>query len=499
MSVSVSTDSREERGSAEEPSWINPTAEAGGISQYIEAVRGAWWLIVLTVIGCVGANFLILSRSDTVYEASAYVLISPISDNDGTFAGLSLLRESNDPARNLETLARVITTPAVAEMVKDKVKVAGSARSLLDGVQAIPVAQSDLLEVRAKGSTARFAQRLADAFAESTIKYRTAQLHRQVDKLVAGLKPLARPKRVVPGQPQDDSQRLVADRLSKVEAMRVGPDPTVRLETAAERPHSPVSPKPVLSTAVALLAGLLIGVGGVFGLQLIDPRVRSERQLRELYRLPILARVPKLRRSFGAASGRVQDSYQSLRMGLMGIGSALGPGKSVLVTGPSRRDGKTATSVGLARALAESGQRTTLVEADARRPALGNWMGVTSTMGLLGVMRSPALMPTALVHPVHEPQNLNVLLAENSGDWLSDVLNPVTADRLLTDLEGVSDWVVIDSPPLGQFVDALPLAILAGQLLIAVRLGKSQLNELKRLTETLAQYGIRPTGFVVIG
>jgi capsular polysaccharide biosynthesis protein/Mrp family chromosome partitioning ATPase len=492
MSLSVSTDSREERGTAEGPSWINPTAEAGGIAQYLEALRGAWWLIIATVIGCVGANLVILAVSDKVYEASAYLVVSPVADRDGTLAGLSVLRETNDPARNLETLARVITTPAVAERVKAKVNVAETARSLRNSVQAVPVAQSDLVEVRAQGASPEFAQQLANAFADATIDYRTTQLHRQVATLVAGVRPLVGRGS---GNSQGASQQLLADRLAQLEALGAGPDPTVRLETRAELPRTPVAPKPLLSTLVALIAGLLIGVGGVFGLQLIDPRVRSERQLRELYRLPILARIPKLK---GGGFGRVQNSYQALRAGLMSAGGALGPGRTVLLTGPSGRDGKTTTAVGLARALAESGQRTALVEADTRRSSIGNVMGVSATTGLHAVMRSPALLPAALVQPEGEPSDLKVLLAEDSGDWLSDVLTPATADRLLTDLEAVSDWVVIDSPPLGQVVDALALAILAGQLLVVVRLGKSQLGELKRLAETLAQYNIRPTGFVVI-
>jgi Mrp family chromosome partitioning ATPase len=73
------------------------------------------------------------------------------------------------------------------------------------------------------------------------------------------------------------------------------------------------------------------------------------------------------------------------------------------------------------------------------------------------------------------------------------------ADRLLNELDAVSDWIVFDSAPLGQVLDALPLAILSSQVLLVVRLGKSQLSELKRLAETLDQHGIRPTGFVVIG
>jgi Mrp family chromosome partitioning ATPase len=504
--VIVGTDSREQRGIADEPGWINPTAETGGIARYWEAIRGSWWLIVLTVIGCVGASLFILSRSEKVYESSSYLVVSPVSDRDGFYNGLSILRESADPSRNLETLSRAITTSVVAQRVKAKVKVDGTARSLLDDIEAVPVAGSDLVEVRAKASSPSLARRLANAFAQATIEYRTARLRDEADKIIAGLRPLVRRSGPIPttGQltPREESLQVVAARLAQLRALRANPDPTVRLDTPAALQRTPISPKPLLSVIVSSIAGLLIGVGGVLGLQLVDPRVRSERQLRELYRLPILGRVPKLRRRLGVSSGAAAsatDCYQSLRVALTGAGRGLGGVRSVFLTGPSRRDGKTTTAVGLARALAQTGQQTTLVEADARNPSVGNALGVSSKAGLMGVASGSTPMSEALIHPARESPNLNVLLAEHRGEWLRDVLVPATADRLLAELNDVSDWIVFDSAPLGQVLDALPLAILSGQLLLVVRLGKSQLDELKRLAETLDQHGIRPTGFVVIG
>jgi Mrp family chromosome partitioning ATPase len=503
----VGTDLREQRGIADEPGWINPTAETGGIARYWEAIRGSWWLILATIIGCVGASLFILSRSEKVYESSSFLVVSPVADRDGSYNGLSILRESADPARNLETLSRAITTPVVAQKVKAQVKVDGTARSLLDAIEAVPVAGSDLVEIHTTASSPSLARRLANAFARATIEYRTARVHREADKIIAGLKPLVRRSGPIPTTrqltPQEESQQVVAQRLAQLQALRAGPDPTVRLDTLAELQRTPISPKPLLSIVVSSLAGLLIGVGGVFGLQLVDPRVRSERQLRELYRLPILGRVPRLRRRFGLSSraaASAVDSYQSLRVALMGAGRGLGGARSVFLTGPSRRDGKTTTAVGLARALAQTGQRTTLVEADARNPSVGNALGISSKVGLMGVTSASTPMSEALVHPAGEAtNNLNVLLAEHRGGWLRDVLVPATADRLLTELNDVSDWVVFDSAPLGQVPDALPLAILSSQVLLVVRLGKSQLSELKRLAETLDQHGLRPTGFVVIG
>ena len=48
-----------------------------------------------------------------------------------------------------------------------------------------------------------------------------------------------------------------------------------------------------LSIAAGLLAGLVLGIVAAFALQILDPRVRREDQLRRLYNLPILARIPR--------------------------------------------------------------------------------------------------------------------------------------------------------------------------------------------------------------
>jgi Mrp family chromosome partitioning ATPase len=363
------------------------------------------------------------------------------------------------------------------------------------------VAGSDLLGITATSSSPRVAHRLANAFANATIQQRTGQLHAQVERLITELTPLMRRQRGARADPVDPSQRMLPVRLQQLEALRVASDPTVRFEIPATRPRDPSSPKPALSTAVSLLAGLLTGLGVVFGMQLIDPRIRSERHLRELYRLPVLARVPEVRGLFGrtrrSAATEARNSYQALRVALIGGGAYSEPGRSIMLTGPSRRDGKTTTAIGLARALVQTGQRTTLVEADARSPSIGRAMGISSNTGLHDVMREVTPLSEALLHT--EIEALNVLLVEHPGAWLPDLLLPETANRLLSELQQTSEWIVIDCAPLGRVIDPLPLAILANQLLLVVRLGKSKVGDLRRLADVVDQYGIRATGFVLIG
>jgi Mrp family chromosome partitioning ATPase len=70
---------------------------------------------------------------------------------------------------------------------------------------------------------------------------------------------------------------------------------------------------------------------------------------------------------------------------------------------------------------------------------------------------------------------------------------------MLEEAMQLADYVIIDSPPLNEVVDALPLARAADEVLIVVRLGQSRLNKIAQLGELLAENGIRPSGFAVVG
>ena len=74
------------------------------------------------------------------------------------------------------------------------------------------------------------------------------------------------------------------------------------LETPATEPSGPTSPKVVLTLVGAALLGLVLGAGATFALRVLDPRLRREEQLGQIFRLPVLARIPARARS--AARGR---------------------------------------------------------------------------------------------------------------------------------------------------------------------------------------------------
>ena len=93
-------------------------------------------------------------------------------------------------------------------------------------------------------------------------------------------------------------------------------------------------------------------------------------------------------------------------------------------------------------------------------------------------------------------------MADYSGaasGWMADRLFLPSTHRIVAEAKKLADYVIIDSPPLSEVIDALPLAQRADEVLVVVRLGKTQLTKLAHLAELLSRHAIRPVGFAVVG
>src|SRR3954452_821543 len=488
-------------------SWLSPAVDEQGLARYATTLRERKWLILATVLVTTLAAVIYLATATKVYEAEADILITPVDSSDPVYSSLGLIHDSSDPTRDVETASRLITTNNVARRVKVTIHYGGPSSDLQAKVTVEPVAQSNIVSIIAEGDSPRDAQRLANAFATQAVADRTAKFHQALDRAITNLE--AQVPTSGPGSVATDSNSLPAQ-LNRMKSLKDQDDPTVRVETLADLPTDPSSPKPKLTIAAAIIAGLVLGIGGAFALQVLDPRLRREEQLRRLYGLPILARIPKDSRAHGAGalapemlSPSTIEAYRTLRATLAASRGRDVGATSILVTSPSPSEGKTTTGINLASSLALAGNRVVLIEADLRRPAVRDALGVEQPEKRTGSVLPEAVdLEDALFTTKAYGSYLQLLLADYSGaatGWMADRLFLPAASQLIDDAKELADYVIIDSPPLSEVIDALQLAQRADEALVVVRLGKTHLAKLANLSELLARHGVQPVGFAVVG
>jgi capsular exopolysaccharide synthesis family protein len=481
--------------------WLEPPAEEeAGLRRYVETIRERLWLVLLAIALTTAIAIAYVLFAQKTYEATANLLVTSVSTEDAAIRSLPLIFESSDPTRDVETGSQFVNNTDVASSVKNQLHLSDSPQDLLKKISVQPVAQSNIVSVTAKGDTPEEAQKLANTFATAAVADRTTQVHAAIDAQIPHL------EEQLQANPNPAVAATLGAELAQFQTLRNAQDPSFRVENLADQPQEPSSPRPVLSIVAGLLGGLILGVAAAFVAQALDPRVRRESQLRRQFRLPILARIPRESRRTKNALGPRQisaaaaEAYRILRATLDASGSNGSGGRVLMITGSSPSEGKSTTAVNLASSLALAGNKVILIEADLRRPALSVALDAKpSHGGVVGVLIENANLRDALTPIPGYGPNFQALLADYEGGWIAELFSIPAAGEMIDEARRLADYVVVDSPPLNEVVDALPLARKADDVVIVVRLGKSRLEKIAQLGELLAESGVTPAGFTVVG
>jgi succinoglycan biosynthesis transport protein ExoP len=470
--------------------------------RYLRAIREHWPYILGTVLLSLGAALVFLGAAHKRYDAEADVLVTPVPSQ--TFVGLPLFRES-DVSRSVVTAARIVTSPQVVDDVKNRLRLGSSRGDVLSHVGVTPQEQSSILTVTGKAASPGEAARIANAFANGLIDVRSAELQREVRAAVARI---SQQVKRLQAQGATTEAAALADQLSALQTLVGAKDPTLQVVSPAVPPEQAAWPRPVLSLAIALLAGLLLGLGIAIAIELVNPLVLAETDVVEPGGPPVLARLSRkdLNRIHAGHLPRSADDspssipYRALWANLAAKGESRRAPATVLVTGVDRKEGGAAVAVGLAASLALSGQHIVLVDADSRTSLVESLLRPASRRGgLRDVLVDDAAFEDALVPTARLGESLHVLPSGPRDEAALAAVSPERVDAFVAELERVADVVVVAGPPLLDAPDALALAEAVDAVVATVELGRTRRARLAALRRDLGQRAIAPAGYVVVG
>jgi capsular exopolysaccharide synthesis family protein len=159
------------------------------------------------------------------------------------------------------------------------------------------------------------------------------------------------------------------------------------------------------------------------------------------------------------------EAYRTLRTNLLFM-SVSGPVGKLLVTSPVAGEGKTTSAANLAVVLAQAGQRVLLVGSDLRRPSVHRHFGVSNRVGLSSVLSGQA----SLLEAVNDPgiRGLRVMSGGPVPPNPTELLGSLAMKDFLDQAAQVTDWVILDAPPVLGLADAAVLATLCDATLFVV-------------------------------
>ena len=189
--------------------------------------------------------------------------------------------------------------------------------------------------------------------------------------------------------------------------------------------------------------------------------------------------------SVTAPASMEAEQYQALRIKLERL-ARMRDLKTIAITSPGARDGKTVTAINVAGALARgSTARVLLIEGDVRRPAVGKYLGL-ATDDLPGLRQLVHDHNRSLQDTVQRVDALefDLLLAGPMDLSVHDMFRSPRMQAILADARAQYDFVIIDTPPLGPVSDCALLAPSVDGLLMVVAAHKTPR---KMLEEALNQ------------
>ncbi len=187
------------------------------------------------------------------------------------------------------------------------------------------------------------------------------------------------------------------------------------------------------------------------------------------------------------------ESYRAIRTALF---AGLDPRQKVIqVSSPEPGDGKSTCIANLAIALAQSGKRVLLLDADLRRPTIHHLFHARQEIGTADVLSGEIRIENAVqASPV---ANLWLLTAGNPPPNPAETLSSTRFEQLLAAARGEFDFILIDTPPLLVVSDPCIVSPRTDGLLLVVRTNKNSRVALRQANQLIRQHGISLLGVVV--
>ena len=192
---------------------------------------------------------------------------------------------------------------------------------------------------------------------------------------------------------------------------------------------------------------------------------------------------------------QIIDDYQTIRANISLVNGNKIP-HILVVTSPSMREGKTTFSVNLATSLAEAGKKVLLIDGDLRKPDVGKLLNLPKeTKGIQDVLSG---IPFEHAVQAITSTGLDVLAADfyDNNDGYELLALPQTAERI-KNISDKYDHVIIDTPPVLSFPDAILWAKIANSVILTSFAGQTKLPELKEANDRMIQANTNVLGCII--
>ncbi|MBY0196845.1 capsular biosynthesis protein [Priestia megaterium] len=224
--------------------------ERMGLLDFLQVLRKRLWLIALiTIIAATISAIISFFVLTPVYQANTQILVNQAKSEQQLYNAGAV--QTN--VQLISTYNDIIKSPAILDKVIEKLKLESTAKSLSGQIQVTSSENSQVAQITVQDTNPKRATEIANTTA--------SVFQKEVPKIM----------------------NMNIDNVSILS----------KADVAASK--SPVKPQPILNIAIALVIGLMLGIGLSFLLEYLDNTINTEQDIENFLELPVMGVITNIK------------------------------------------------------------------------------------------------------------------------------------------------------------------------------------------------------------
>lgn len=275
--------------------------------------------------------------------------------------------------------------------------------------------------------------------------------------------------------------------------------------------YSPVAPNIPKNTLLGLAAGLMLIMLIILVVDFFDNTIKEASSLSSKYNKAIIGEIPnfghtgkkKKKKHHDRADLKLTDadvpfaiveSYKSIRTNITFSLSTFDK-RIFAVSSPNPGEGKSTTAANIAIAIAQSGRKVLLIDADLRKSVVHKMFHLKNEYGLSTVTSKQAELEECIQHT--DIENLDVITSGEVPPNPSELLGSKRMAKILDELAEKYSTIIIDTPPVNVVTDAMELAKYVSGIVMIMRYGKTTTDDIEAAMKKIEFSSMHVLGFVL--
>jgi len=425
------------------------------LSYYFTLARRWAWMVILGIILCGGATYVISKQIPPVYQATATLIIN-LESSTSAYDNVNASQLSATSYAPLLTNAEVLRPVLVQHPGLTLQQL-----SAMVTVKTLP--NTSLIELDVDNGNPALAAQLANEISQSFAFY---------------------------------AQKYLFASYAKSQLLG-----TVVI-VPAQTPIDPIRPKPLTNAGIGALVGLGLALSLIIIFEWMDDRLARPEEVQELLGTETLTILPKLSRR--QRRRKIEETpvlAEKCRMlcASLNAAQAVSPFKLVMITSALPGEGKSTVAANLASFLAMTGKHVLLIDANLRHPTLDQHFQLNTNIGfsttLLGAWEQ---LKAGVDGQETDNPMLRVLTAGASAPNPAELLLSSHANKLFEHLKKAAfDYIILDTCPLLPVADAQILASYVQATVLVIDASKTPREALLHAKRILSRIDAMMLGVVI--